>query len=196
MSKRGGCLANIFKLLLLCLIVFYSAVGLTNPWAFHIGGRSTPFLYWSGFGKLVTKSGTYPLYVMFYPSAHSSKLRLDGLRPTSGLQGSASLCTAPGVLENLKVRGTVYGGWTSTEGSVMEFRLLEYEIFDVGQRQGYFDLFGRFSGPELVMDDRGESSGKFRSGLKIEHASVTLDYGNFSDFKKACSSLTNMPASP
>ncbi len=187
MSKRGGCLASIFKLLLLCVIVFYGAVGLTNPWAFHIGGRSTPFLYWSGYGKLVTKNGTYPLYVMFYPSAHSSRLRLDGLRPTGGLQGPASLCTAPGVLENLKVSGTVYGGWSSTEGSVMEFRLLEYKIFDVGQRRGYFDLFGRWRGPELVMDDRGESSSKFRSGLKIDTASVTLDYGSFSDFKDVCS---------
>jgi hypothetical protein len=75
----------------------------------------------------------------------------------------------------------------------MQFRLLDYKIFDVGQRQGYFDLYGRWRGPERVMDDRGESSGKFRSGLKIDHASVTLDYGNFSDFKKACSSSANVP---
>jgi hypothetical protein len=119
MSKRGGCLVNIFKLLVLCVIVFYVAVGLTNPWAFHIGGRSTPFLYWSGYGKLVTKSGTYPLYVFFYPAAHFSKLHLDGLRPNGGLQGTASLCTAPGVIENLKLSGTIYGGWTSTNDAVM-----------------------------------------------------------------------------
>ena len=196
MSKRGGCLANIFKLLLLCVIVFYVAVGLTNPWAFHIGGRSTPFLYWSGYGKLVTKSGTYPLYVFFYPASHFSKLHLDGLRPNGGLQGTASLCTAPGIIENLNLSGTIYGGWTSTNDAVMQFRLLDYKIFDVGQRQGYFDLYGRWRGPALMMDDRGESSGKFRSGPKIEHASVTLDYGSFSDFKSACSALTNVPTRP
>jgi hypothetical protein len=95
------------------------------------------------------------------------------------------------VLENLKVSGAVYGGWTSTQDAVMEFRLLEYKIFDVGQRQGYFDLFGRWRGPELVMDDRGESSGKFRSGLKIDNASVTLDYGSFSDFKDVCAAARN-----
>jgi hypothetical protein len=46
------------------------------------------------------------------------------------------------------------------------------------------------------MDDRGESSGKFRSGLKIDHAAVTLDCGSFSDFKNACSALTNVPTRP
>ena len=71
-------------------------------------------------------------------------------------------------VENLKLSGTIYGGWISTEGAVMQFRLLDYKIFDVGQRQGYFDLFGRWRGSELVMDDRGESSSKFRSGLKID----------------------------
>jgi hypothetical protein len=196
MSKRGGCLVNIFKLLVLCVIVFYVAVGLTNPWAFHIGGRSTPFLYWSGYGELVTKPVTYPLYILFYPSSHFSRLHLDGLRPTGGLQGTASLCTAPGVIQNLKLSGTIYGGWTSTNDALMQFRLLDYKIFDVGQRQGYFDLYGRWRGSELVMDDRGASSGKFRSGLKIEHASVTLDYGSFSDFKDACSALTTVPARP
>ena len=196
MARRHGCLANIFKLLLLCVVVFYGAVGLTNPWAFHIGGRSTPFLYWSGHGKLVAKSGTYPLYVMFYPSAHSSRLRLDGLRPTGGLQGTASLCTAPGVVLPLQLSGTIYGNWTSTQDALMEFRLLDYKIIDVGQRQGYFDLFGRWRGPELVMDDRGEASGKFRSGVIIEHASLTLGYSSYSDFKNACSSATNVPARP
>lgn len=196
MARRHGCLADIFKLLLLCVIVFYGAVGLTNPWAFHIGGRSTPFLYWSGYGKLVAKSGTYPLYVMFYPSAHSSRLRLDGLRPTGGLQGTASLCTAPGVVLPLQLSGTIYGGWSSTDGALMEFRLLDYKIIDVGQRQGYFDLFGRWRGPELVMDDRGEASGKFRSGVTIEHASLTLGYGSYSDFKSTCSTATNVPARP
>jgi hypothetical protein len=65
----------------------------------------------------------YPLYVAFYPSAHFS--RLDGLRPTGGLQGTGSLCTSAGVVEALKLSGTVYGGWSSTNDALMEFRLLE-----------------------------------------------------------------------
>jgi hypothetical protein len=192
-TRRRGCLANLFKLLVLCAIVFYGAVGVTNPWAFHIGGRWTPMLYWSGYGKLVTKTGTYPLYVAFYPAAHFSRLHIDGLRPTGGLRGTGSLCTSPGVVETLRLRGTIYGGWSSTNDALMQFRLLEYRVFNVGQQQGYFDLYGRWRGPELVMDDRGRASGKFRSGLKIEHASITLDWGSFSDFKAACANASVPP---
>lgn len=195
-ARRHGCLATLLKFLLLCVIVFYGAVGVTNPWAFRIGGRWTPLLYWSGYGKLVTKTGTYPLYVMFYPSAHFSRLHLDGLRPTGGLQGTGSLCTSPGVVEALKLGGTIYGGWSSADDALMQFRLLEIRVFNVGQQQGYFDLYGRWRGSELVMDDRGRANSKFRSGLKIEHASITLDSGSYSDFKAACSNATAPPRLP
>lgn len=194
MQQRRGSLTKVFWTLVLGLALVYGVVVGLNPWSFHIGGRSTPLLYWSGSGKLVTKGGTYPLYVYFYPSSHSSRLHLDGLRPTGGLQGSGWLCTSPGVMQYLKLSGTIYGGWRSTEGSVMDFRLLEQKIIDVGQRQGFFNLYGRWRGPELVMEDRGEPGSAFRSGLKIEHASVTLDWNSYSDFKTACASATNLPA--
>jgi hypothetical protein len=74
------------------------------------------------------------------------------------------------VIERLELRGTIYGGWRSTEGSLLEFRLLEPKVLDGGQGQGFFDLFGRWHGPELVMDDRGEPGNRFRSGLRIDHA--------------------------
>jgi len=189
--QRHGCLTSLFGLLLLGVGVVYALAALTSPWAFHIGGRWTPLLYWSGSGKLVTKAGTYPLYVSFFPASHFSRLQLDGLRPTGGLQGSGSLCTAPGVMQPLKLSGTIYGGWRTTDGSLMAFRLLERKLFDAGQRQGYFDLYGRWQGQQLVMNDRGSYAGLFRSGLKIEHASVTLDWGGYSEFKAACASAAN-----
>lgn len=186
--RRHGCFTTLLGSLILGVAVVYGVAAVTSPWSFHIGGRWTPLLYWSGSGKLLTKNGTYPLYVSFFPSSHFSRLRLDGLRPTGGVQGSGWLCTSPGVLQQLKLSGTIYDGWRSTEGSLMEFRLLEPKIFDVGQRQGYFDLYGRWQGPELVMADRGRWGAPFRSGFKIEHASVTMDWGRYSDFKAACAS--------
>jgi hypothetical protein len=188
--RRHGFLADLFKLLALCVILIYGVVGVTSPWAFHIGGRWTPLLYWAGYGKLVTKTGTHPLYVLFYPSSHFSRLHLDGLNPAGGLQGTAALCTSPGVVESLKLSGTEYGGWSSTNDGVMAFRLLEIRVIDVGQRQGYLDLYGRWRGTELAMDDRGGPNGLFRSGLKVEHASITLDWGSYSDFKAACAKAT------
>src|SRR5262249_37564442 len=177
--------------LVVCALLVYGVVVLTSPWALHIGGRWTPLLYWTGSGKLVTKGGTYPLYVYFFPSSHFSRLRLDSQRPTGGVQGSGWLCTSPGVTQYLKLSGTIYGGWQSTEGSLMNFRLLEPKVFDVGQHRGFFDLYGRWHGPELVMEERNETGTTFRSGLKIEHASVTLNWGSYSDFKAACASATN-----
>jgi hypothetical protein len=119
---------------------------------------------------------------------------MDGKRPTGGVQGSGWLCTSPGVTQYLELSGTVYGGWRSTEGSTIGLRLLEPKYFDVGQAQGYFDLSGKWSGQKLVMDDRGSCSNAFRSGLRIENASVTLDWGSYSAFKAACASATNLPA--
>lgn len=200
MPQRRGCFGNLVSsivVLAVCGAIVYGVVALLDPWALHIGGRSTPFLTWHGSGKLHTRSGIeYPLYVNFFPSSHFSRLHLDGKRPTGGLQGSAWLCTSPGVTQYLNLSGTTYGEWRSTEDSIVAWRLLERKIVDVGQRQGYFDLYGKWDGPKLVMDDRGRYSGTFRSGLRIERASVTLAWSNYSDFKAACANPKNLPAGP
>lgn len=197
MRQRRFSLPMLFLVLLLGGALFYGVVVALDPWAFHIGGRWTPLLTWQGSGKLVAKGGIeYPLWVSFYPSSHFSQLHMDGLRPTGGLQGSAWLCTSRGVTQRLELSGTIYGGWRSTEGSLMAFRLLEPKIIDLGQRRGYFDLAGRWRGQELVMDDRGSVGSVFRSGLRIEHASVALDWSSYSDFKAVCASTTNSPLHP
>ena len=191
--RRRGFLRSLFWLIVLGVAVVYAVAAITAPWSFHIGGRSTPFLFWSGAGTLTTKSGTYPIYVSFHPASHFSRLRLDGLRPTGGVGGTAALCTSRGVTQYLKLTGTIYDGWSSTDGSLLAFRLLEPRIVNVGQRQGYFNLYGRWQGPELVMDDRGEPGNTFRSGLKIEQASVKLDWTGYWTFKQVCANSTKSP---
>ena len=192
-GRGGGCLARIVGSLLFCVAVVYVVAAITSPWSFHIGGRWTPFLYWSGYGKLVTKSGTYPLYITFYPYSHFSRLRLDGLRPTGGLQGNGWLCSAPDTIERLRLSGTIYDGWSSTDGSLMTFRLNEWKAIDMGQHRGYFDLYGRWQGLRLVMDDRGAYSSTLVSGVRPEHASVTFDRGSYTDFKSICASANLAP---
>jgi hypothetical protein len=129
------------------------------------------------------------MYLLLYPAPHLSRLKLDGLRPTGGLQGSASICTSPGVILYLKLSGTMYNGWSSTEDSLISIRLLEPKYFDFGQRRGYFDLYGRWRGTQLLLDDRGAWASTFRSGVRIERASATLDRASYSDFQSACASL-------
>jgi hypothetical protein len=191
--QRRGCLGGLFRVVLagvFCGALVYGVVVATEPWSLHIGGRWTPFLTWHGYGQLVTKNGVqYPLYISLFPSSHFSQLHREGLRPTGGVQGSGWLCTSSGKIQRLELSGTVYGGWRSTEGSLFAFRLLEARIINNGQARGFFDLTGRWQGSKLVMDehgDYGEIGKTFRSGLRIDHASVTLNWGAYSDFKELC----------
>ena len=171
------------------LILGGGLVLVAGPWIFHIGGQWTPLLTWNGSGKLVSKGGEYPLWVTFHPSSHFSQLHLDGLRPTGGLNGMGWLCTSRGVMVRLDLSGTIYNAWRTTDGSLVRFRLLEYRAFDAAKGRGFFDLTGRWQGPQLVMDDRHDPGESFRSGLKIEHASVSLDPGSYSDFKATCAAM-------
>lgn len=177
-----------------CLLVVYGVIVLTNPWATHIGGRWTPLLYWTGTGELILKGGTYPLYVSISPSSHFSRLRLDGLRPTGGVRGWGSLCASRGTVIPLELTGTIYGGWRSTEGALMAFRALESQRIVGSSDRGYFNLFGYWHGPQIAMTDRDEWSKTFRSGLKIEHASVTLKWGSKSEFEAACAGAASSAA--
>lgn len=184
-----------FAGVLLAVAVVYAALAATNPWALHIGGHWTPLMYWTGSGQLVTPGGSYPLYVSVWPASHFSQLRLDGVRPTGGVQGSGSLCVAPGVMQPLKLSGTIYGGWRSTDGALIEFRVLENKVFSLGQpASGFFDLYGRWNGPQLVMNERGRPGHAFRSGLRIQHASVALEWASYSDFKARCARAGTSPS--
>ncbi len=183
------------SLVLLVVVLIPLAIGVINPWALHIGGRWTPLLTWWGSGTLISKGGEYPLFITIYPSAHSSRLHLNGRRPTGGVQGSACLCTSPGVSQYLKLSGTIYGGWSSTENSLMQVRLLEPTIVDVGQtRAGYFDLTGEWRGSELILHAPGSWSRPFRSGLRIEGASVVLRWDPYWTCKSACESAASRSA--
>jgi hypothetical protein len=192
-GRPRGCLSNLLALVMLAVILVYGVAAITSPWSFHIGGRWTPLLYWQGRGALVTKGGTYPLYVFFYPSSSMSRLRVDDLQPTGGIQGTAAICLSRGTSQSLRLSGTIFGGWRSTEGSLMEFRLLDWKIIDVGQRQGYFELYGHWRGTELVMDHRGGVGVAFRPNLRLDHASVTFSWSSYSEFENACASAKNVP---
>src|SRR5512140_904582 len=120
--RRHGCIGSLFGLIVFGVALVYAVAAIIAPWSFHIGGVSTPLLYLSATGKLRTKGGTYPMYVLLYAAPRFSRLKMDGLRPTGGVQGSASLCTSPGATQYLKLSGTIYNGWSSTEDSLMSIR--------------------------------------------------------------------------
>jgi len=196
MRGPGGCLTGcLTKLILFALgaaVFVWALTAALNPWALHIGGRSTPLLYWHGAGTVTSKDGkTYSLYVTFWPgrpSGFHGGGRREDKRKNADLSGSGWMCVAPGTLERMDVSGTMYGGYTSTGGALIDFRLLEWrKPFAINyQHRGFFELAGEFRGPDLVMDRPDEQGIPFKSGLFIDHATVTLRWAQYEEFEAAC----------
>jgi hypothetical protein len=185
--QRLGC----FGALVFGLVLVLALTALLAPWAYHIGGRWTPAMWW-GFGKLRTTAGDeYPLFIYFFPNVRTtSRLRLNGQRPTSGLSGSGWLCSAQGVTQRLDLSGDIYGAYLNTDGNQMEIRLLDARRpFRVNpQSRRYVDLLGRWHGGELVMQDNGGWERGFHPDPHDpkERAAVTFTWGSYSDFKNLC----------
>jgi hypothetical protein len=184
---RLGC----FGAIVFAFILIFLMTAVLAPWSYHIGGRWTP-AFWQGIGTLRTEFGdTYPLYIYFYPNFRSmTRLRLNGQRPTSGLRGMGWLCSAQGVMQRLDLTGDIYGTYLNTDGNQAGFRLLDARhYFRINaQRRRYFDLYGRWRGPELAMEDTGGWERGFHPDPHNpkERAKVTFTWGSYEDFKKLC----------
>jgi len=196
MGRISGCLSGCLTRLLLwgviAVVAMWGVLVALNPWALHIGGRSTPLLYWHGTGTVRAEGGkAFPLYVSFWPGRpqRGSGGGRDGKTVSARLKGTGWLCIAPRAVERMDLSGTMYGGYTSDSDSVLSFRLLEWRRpFSINPpKRGYFDLAGSWNGSELVMNRPDEQGSQFNSGLFIHHAVVTLRWASYGDFEAACS---------
>ncbi len=188
----GGCLTKLVLMALAGLAFTWLVIVVLNPWALHIGGRSTPLLYWQGTGTVLSKDGkTYPLYLWIWPGrprGFSGGGRREGKRVMAAISGNGWLCIAPGTMERMELSGTMYGGYTSTADGLMDFRLLERRAaFALNyQNRGFFDLAGDWHGPDLVMDRPNEQGVRLKSGPFIDHATATLHWASYAEFEAAC----------
>jgi hypothetical protein len=187
-----GCLTKLILFALVLCAGAWALIVLLNPWALHIGGRSTPLLYWHGTGTVTSKDGkTYPLYVSFWPGRpqgfHGGGRR-EGKIVSSHLSGTGWLCIAPGSVERMQLSGTMYGGYTSDRDSLLEFRLLEWrKAFSINyQSRGFFDVAGTWHGSDLVLDRPNEQGIRLKSGPFIDDATVTLHWASYDEFEAAC----------
>lgn len=192
LTSLGGCLAKLVLLAIVLTAGFWALMVALNPWALHIGGHSTPLLYWHGTGTVVSKDGkTYPMYVSFWPGkpqGFSSGGRREGKRKSADLSGTGWLCIAPRTIEQMDLSGTMYGGYTSSDNSLFDFRFLEWrKPFSINyQNRGFFDVAGTWHGPELVMDRPGEQGIKLQSGPFIDNATTTLHWSTYEEFEATC----------
>ncbi len=198
LTTLGGCLTKLVLILLAGLAFMWVVVVALNPWALHIGGRSTPLLYWHGTGTVVSKDGkTYPLYVSFWPGKpmRNGGGRREGKIWSADLKGTGWLCTAPGSVERMEMSGTMYGGYTSSDNSLFDFRFLEWsKPFAINyQNRGFFDVAGTWHGPLLVMDRPGEQGIKLNTGPFIDNARVSLHWASYDEFETACTASGKAP---
>jgi hypothetical protein len=203
-AKRGclgsltGCLTKMVLILLAALAFMYVVIVGLNPWALHIGGRSTPLLYWHGTGTLKSKDGrTYPLYLSWWPGkpGRHGGGRRDGKIWSADLDGTGWLCLAPGNIERMNVSGTMYGGYLNSDQSLFEFRVLEWrKPFQINyQNRGFFDFGGSWHGPLLAMDRPNEQGIKLNTGPFIDHATVTFQWATYDEFVSSCSNSGRAP---
>jgi len=188
----AGCLTKLILWSAIAVVAVYAFTIVLNPWSLHIGHRSTPLLWWHGSGTVVSKGGkTYPLYISFLPGrpgGFSSGGRRGGKTVSARLQGDAWLCTAPGQIRRLTLNGTMYGGYTSSDNSVFDFRLIDYtKPFNMRRpSRGFFDLAGTFRGQELVLDRPNEQGIPFDTSLFIDNATTTLHWSSYDEFEAEC----------
>ncbi len=188
----SGCLTKLVLWTAFAVAAMWAFTVALNPWALHIGGRSTPLLYWHGTGTVRAKgSKALPLYVSFWPGRpqgfHGGGRR-EGKGVSAHLDGSGWLCIAPGNAERMNVSGTMYGGYLDDSNSLLDFRLLEWRRpFAINpQKRGFFDVAGMWRGPELVMNRPNEQGIPFASGLFIDNAVITLRWASYAEFEAAC----------
>jgi len=190
----SGCLTKLVLFAAAATAFVYLLTMALNPWALHIGGRSTPLLWWHGSGTLQSKDGkTYPLYISFFPGrpGRHNGGRREGKGWSADLDGNGWLCIAPGQIERMNLSGTMFGGYTSDANSLLSFRLLEWRRpFSINyQHRGFFDLAGNWHGQELVLDRPNEQGIKLNTGPFIDNATATLRWSSYQDFESACQAV-------
>ena len=82
----------------------------------------------------------------------------------------------------------MYGGYTSSDNSVFDFRLIDYTKPFTMRRpsRGFFDLAGTFHGQELVFDRPNEQGIPFDTSLFIDNATATLHWSSYEEFEAEC----------
>ena len=176
--------------LLVVVAAVLGVIALLNPWALHMGNRSTPLGQWEGVGIVHASSGARDaLYLRI--GIHLATGRRASVGPHSNLEGEALLRTPQGDTMRYQVSGSV-SAWWSADGRPLSVRLVAKGT----QPEQYFDLHGGFHGAQLVLDDHGSSGRMLRPDGSIDprgfqhHSTaehpwvrVTLDHGSIADFE-------------
>ena len=198
-KSRMGCLTRLLLTFLLVGVVMAGAIYIFAPWAYYMGGRFHWYPVWQGWGRLHSNSagGDYAIYVYFYP-------RFRRYSGPAHVYGRAMLCTPRGERFNLNLGGDFeHGIRRDTDGKTASFymsnRTATY-IFGGGSGRPELELRGRWSNPNLVLDDHSSIQRNFNHDARLypdgksrpyigEISQVVLHEGGKSDFEAACAAV-------
>jgi hypothetical protein len=179
----------------LLMALIFGGVIFIHAWAFHMGGRWTPTLTWTGYGTLNSSTGAqYGIYVILSP--HIAGSRRAGTGGSSNMEGTAWVCNARTKPIQVRVSGSIHAV-LDTNGKKVDLRLSNPQG---SNPRILFDLYGSWHDHDLIMHDDGSlaltfaNDGTLVGYLKTtytpgEHAEITFQYGDRSDFDAICKKL-------
>jgi hypothetical protein len=190
-----------YLVMAVAVLVVVAALAIAYPpWAFHIGGRSTPGLTWDGVGTVTaTNGGRYVLATHLIgglPGTGSHASTSCSTRGCDSLHGTAQLCTKRGSTYTFRLTGAVHAWW-STDGATTSVDLTSGPT---ALPDGWVvALHGRWDGPRLSLSSPDNSftevftpQGAIRTTTSTADAGgaqVTLSYGTVAAFSHACQAL-------
>jgi hypothetical protein len=184
------------------LVIIAGTIGsrvASEPWAYHIGDRSTPGRSWQGWGTVAaTNGGQYVLFVNI--KADTLWVDEDNLAGCvqpgcTEVRGDAKICTLSGASIPLQADGDVHAWW-SADGAHTSL-VLSVRNPDGSTVVSVMD--GKWQGPALVLADSSDFTAAFtkdgairpdRSTENDGTARVTLRYGAEPEYDAACDALT------
>jgi hypothetical protein len=153
--KGLGCLPGLLFILVAGGLFYVAAVAIFDPWIYVVGGRFRPLPLWQGAGEAKGPGGLYRVYVWFGPVPNRQHVL-----PETSVEGGASICAPNGKRHDVKLSGgTGAVVWRRMDGRPFTLRLTGRPLLGgitkpvVGPPRVTFK--GRWSGPNLIMDDQG-----------------------------------------
>jgi hypothetical protein len=179
-----------FGTLILIVVLGVGIQVLFTPWAYHLGGRFSPSMKWSGVavGTAPRGGGTYAVRLNL--RANNLAQHDCSSRGCDDFAGTMEVCTAAGEFSFTQLSGTV-GGWLTVNGQKMH---LDGRFGTTAADRGLLFVFdGVWHGQTYQASDDGylvysfNPDGTPRAGLTSAHTADAVPLAfRTGDFTKLC----------
>jgi hypothetical protein len=158
-----GCLTTLLGIFAFGIAVVLLLDALLAPWTFFYGGHFHIVPGWQAWGRMHSEAagGDYFVWIRIAPSTPA--------RRKSPIQGMAYLCTPRGERYRLRFGGTMpRDAGTDLTGKPLHFYLYHWPLFSLNaDPHPKIDLYGAFSGAQLIMEDRGSLATEFNADASL-----------------------------